>query len=336
MTAPRIGLALGGGIARGWAHIGALRRLHQLGLEPDLICGTSMGALVGGFYLAGKLSELEELVRALTRFRMVRLLDFAVPQNGIIGGRRMFREMEKIVGELHIEDLPRPFAAVAAELATGHEIWLSRGHMLDAVRASVSLPGIFKPVKRDGRWLIDGALVNPVPVSVCRAMGARMVIAINLTGDTMGGIPVIDRRSSNGNGNGADYDGPERRGNGNARLGPAMRQLLDTDQEEPNFFGTMASSFTILLDRITRSRLAGDPADLTVAPRVGHIGLLDFHRAEEAIEEGAKAVDRIVPELIEVMGVFGVEIERELGRKSPQAARSTHEINTAHPIETSQ
>jgi len=316
MTAPRIGLALGGGIARGWAHIGALRRLHQLGLEPDLICGTSMGALVGGFYLAGKLSELEELVRALTRFRMVRLLDFAVPQNGIIGGRRMFREMEKIVGELHIEDLPRPFAAVAAELATGHEIWLSRGHLLDAVRASVSLPGIFKPVKRDGRWLIDGALVNPVPVSVCRAMGARMVIAINLTGDTMGGIPVIDRR----NGNGAAYDGPERRGNGDARLGPAMRQLLDTDQEEPNFFGTMASSFTILLDRITRSRLAGDPADLTVAPRVGHIGLLEFHRAEEAIEEGAKAVDRIVPELIEVMGVFGVEIERQFGQKTPQAA----------------
>jgi NTE family protein len=318
MIAPRIGLALGGGIARGWAHIGALRRLHEIGLEPDLICGTSMGALVGGFYLSGKLDGLEELVRALTRIRMVRLLDFAVPQNGIIGGRRMFREMEKIVGDIHIEDLPKPFAAVAAELATGHEIWLSRGHMLDAVRASVSLPGIFKPVKHDGRWLIDGALVNPVPVSVCRAMGARMVIAVNLTGDTMGGIPVIDRRNPD-NGNGAAYDGPERRGNGNARLGPAMRQMLNTDQEEPNFFGTMASSFTILLDRITRSRLAGDPADLAVVPRVGHIGLLDFHRAEEAMEEGAKAVDRIVPDLIEVMGVFGVGIEQNLPDAAAQA-----------------
>jgi len=325
MTAPRIGLALGGGIARGWAHIGVLRRLHELGLEPDLICGTSMGALVGGFYLAGKLDELERLVRALTRFRMVRLLDFMVPQNGIIGGKRMFREMEKLVGEIHIEDLPKPFAAVAAELATGHEVWLNRGHLLDAVRASVSLPGIFKPVKRDGRWMVDGALVNPVPVSVCRSLGARMVIAVNLTGDTMGGIPAIDRRNANGNGNGLDtfFDGCSIDGTCNARLGPAMRKLLDTEQDEPNFFGTMASSFTILLDRITRSRLAGDPPDLAVVPRVGHIGLLDFHRAEEAIEEGAKAVDRIVPDLIEVMGVFGMGIERELaqvhahGHKAP-------------------
>jgi len=319
MTTPRIGLALGGGIARGWAHIGVLRRLHELGLEPDLICGTSMGALVGGFYLAGRLDELEELVRALTRFRMVRLLDFMVPHNGIIGGKRMFREMEKLVGELHIEDLPKPFAAVAAELATGHEIWLTRGHMLDAVRASVSLPGIFTPVKRDGRWMVDGALVNPVPVSVCRAMGARMVIAVNLTGDTMGGIPAIDR-----NGNGAaieeEFIGCSIDGTCNAKLGPAMRKLLDTDQEEPNFFGTMASSFTILLDRITRSRLAGDPPDLALAPRVGHIGLLDFHRAEDAIEEGVKAVDRIIPDLVEVMSVFGMGIEREFGHSAAKSA----------------
>ena len=194
MTAPRIGLALGGGVARGWAHIGVLHRLNEIGLVPDLVCGTSMGALVGSFYLAGKLEEFEHLVRTLTRLKMVRLLDFMVPQNGILGGKRMFREMEKLVGEIHIEDLPKPFAAVAAELATGHEIWMTRGHMLDAVRASVSIPGVFKPVKRDGRWMIDGALVNPVPVSVCRAMGARMVIAVNLSGDTMGGIPAIDRR----------------------------------------------------------------------------------------------------------------------------------------------
>jgi NTE family protein len=320
MTAPRIGLALGGGIARGWAHIGVLKRLHQLGLEPDLICGTSMGALVGGFYLAGKMDELEELVRTLTRFRMVRLLDFTMPQNGIIGGRRMFREMEKLVGEIHIEDLPKPFAAVAAELATGHEIWLNRGHMLDAVRASVSLPGIFKPVKRDGRWMVDGALVNPVPVSVCRSLGARMVIAVNLTGDTMGGIPHIDRQNTNGRDLDEHFNGCSINGDCNARLGPAMRHLLDTDQEEPNFFGTMASSFTILLDRITRSRLAGDPPDLALAPRVGHIGLLDFHRAEEAIEEGVKAVDRIVPDLIEVMSVFGMGIEREFANANASAA----------------
>jgi NTE family protein len=312
MTAPRIGLALGGGVARGWAHIGVLHRLTEIGLVPDLVCGTSMGALVGGFYLAGKLDEFEHLVRTLTRLKMVRLLDFMVPHNGILGGKRMFREMEKLVGEVHIEDLPKPFAAVAAELATGHEIWLTRGHMLDAVRASVSIPGVFKPVKRDGRWMIDGALVNPVPVSVCRAMGARMVIAVNLSGDTMGGIPAIERRSGNGTGDGALYDGEERRRPTTTNLGPAVRRLLSTDQQEPNFFSTMSSSFTILLDRITRSRLAGDPPDVMISPRVGHIGLFDFHRAEETILEGAKAVDRIVPVLIEVMGVFGMGIEKEI------------------------
>jgi NTE family protein len=320
MTAPRIGLALGGGIARGWAHIGVLRRLDAIGLVPDLICGTSMGALVGAFYLAGKLDELEALVRTLTRLKMVRLLDFMVPQNGIFSGKRMFREMEKLVGELHIEDLPKPFAAVAAELATGHEVWLTRGHMLDAVRASTSLPGVFKPVKRDGRWLIDGALVNPVPVSVCRSMGARMVIAVNLSGDTMGGVPVTERRQRNGEDGQAFYDGPERRHASEANLGPAVRRLLSTDQEEPNFFGTMSSSFAILLDRITRSRLAGDPPDVSVSPRVGHIGLFDFHRADEAIEEGAKAIDRIVPVLVEVMGVFGMGIQRDMPEPAARSA----------------
>jgi NTE family protein len=320
MTAPRIGLALGGGIARGWAHIGVLRRLDAIGLVPDLVCGTSMGALVGGFYLAGKLDELEALVRTLTRLKMVRLLDFMVPQNGIFSGKRMFREMEKLVGELHIEDLPKPFAAVAAELATGHEVWLTRGHMLDAVRASTSLPGVFKPVKRDGRWLIDGALVNPVPVSVCRSMGARMVIAVNLSGDTMGGVPMTERRHRNGDGGQALYDGPERRRADETNLGPAVRRLLSTDQEEPNFFGTMSSSFAILLDRITRSRLAGDPPDVSVSPRVGHIGLFDFHRADEAIEEGAKAIDRIVPVLIEVMGVFGMGIQRDMPESAARSA----------------
>ena len=319
MTGPRIGLALGGGIARGWAHIGVLRRLHELGLAPDIICGTSMGALVGGFYLAGKLEILATLLEKLTRYRMVRLLDFAMPDNGIIGGKRMFRELEKVVGDLKIEDLPTPFAAVASELSTGHEIWIDDGNMLDAIRASISLPGIFKPVHHRGRWLVDGALVNPIPVSVCRSLGARMVIAVNLTGDTMGGIPVIDRRNPNGNGADLSYTDVDRRGSGTEALGPAMRQFLAADQEEPNFFGTMASSFNILLDRVTRSRLAGDPPDVSIIPRVGHIGLLDFHRAADAIDEGAKAVDRVVPELIDVMGVFGAQIRPKQAPKRAEA-----------------
>jgi NTE family protein len=151
-------------------------------------------------------------------------------------------------------------------------------------------------------------------------MGARMVIAVNLSGDTMGGVPMTERRHRNGDGGQAFYDGPERRRADETNLGPAVRRLLSTDQEEPNFFGTMSSSFAILLDRITRSRLAGDPPDVSVSPRVGHIGLFDFHRADEAIEEGAKAIDRIVPVLIEVMGVFGMGIQRDMPESAARSA----------------
>lgn len=297
MTGPRIGLALGGGIARGWSHIGVLRRLNEIGLVPDVVCGTSMGALVGGFYLAGELERLASVAGTLTRIRMLRLLDFAFGDSGMIGGNRLFKELDKIVGDLSIEELDTPFAAVAAELATGHETWLTHGRMLDAIRASVSLPGIFPPIKMHGRWLVDGALVNPVPVSVCRALGARMVIAVNLTGDSMGSVPAPAPRSI-----GSGDLRPETMRN---NLMPAMRQYLGAEISEPNFFNAMAASFNILLDRVTRGRLAGDPPDMSIVPRVGHIGLLDFHRAEEAIEEGEKAVDRIVPELQEMLSTFG-------------------------------
>ncbi|MCG8544719.1 MAG: patatin-like phospholipase family protein [Alphaproteobacteria bacterium] len=319
MTSPKIGLALGGGIARGWAHIGVLQRLKELGVVPDLIAGTSMGALIGGIFLTGELDRFEGLVSALNRFRVVRLLDFMVSNNGVIGGKRLFRELDKIVGDVKIEQLDMPFTAVATELNTGHELWISEGCLLDAIRASVSLPGIFKPVSLNGRWMIDGALVNPVPVSVCRAMGARMVIAVNLTADTMGGVPVIDRRNSDAGCDGAPYNGVERRKNGRDKLGSAMRHFLAAEQEEPSFFGTMASSFNILLDRITRSRLAGDPPDVSIAPRLGHLSLLDFHRADEAIEEGRHAVDRVVPELRGVLGAFGGQTEQP---ERPQLAQA--------------
>jgi NTE family protein len=198
-------------------------------------------------------------------------------------------------------------------------MWLSDGSLLEAMRASVSVPGIFKPVFLHGRWMIDGALVNPVPVSVCRAMGARMVIAVNLTGDTMSSIPAIDRRNSDVRASGSAYNGVERRNNGQDRLGSAMRQFLAAEQEEPNFFGTMASSFNILLDRITRSRLAGDPPDVSIMPRLGHVGLLDFHRAADAIDEGARAVDRVVPELHQVLGAFGGPIEQHTAPRADSA-----------------
>src|ERR1700685_1785818 len=182
----KVGLVLGAGAARGWAHIGALRELDALGLKLDVIVGSSIGSLVGGCYAAGRLDMLEAFARSLTRRRVLGLLDFSFTGSGLIGGQRLGARLEAGLGDLRIEDLPLQFAAVATEIGGGHEIWLRRGRLVDAIRASYALPGVFEPVKVDGRWLFDGAIVNPVPVSVARALGAERVIALNISSDRFG------------------------------------------------------------------------------------------------------------------------------------------------------
>src|SRR4051794_35590053 len=182
----KIGLALGGGSARGWAHIGVLRALNAAGIHPDIIAGTSIGAVVGGCYAAGELDALEGFARGLTRRRVLSFLDFNFTGTGIIHGQRLCDVLDDRMKSVDIEALTNRFVAAATEIGTGHEIWLSRGRLVDAMRASYALPGIFRPVRIDGRWLFDGALVNPVPVSVCRALGARYVISVNLAADTSG------------------------------------------------------------------------------------------------------------------------------------------------------
>src|ERR1700729_1651163 len=182
----KVGLVLGAGAARGWSHIGALRELDALGLKLDVIFGSSIGPLVGGCYAAGRLDMLEAFARSLTRRRGLGLLDFSFAGSGLIGGQRLRTRLEAGLGELRIEDLPIQFAAVATEIGGGHEIWLRRGLLVDAIRASYALPGVFEPVKVDGRWLFDGAIVNPVPVSVARALGAERVIALNISSDRFG------------------------------------------------------------------------------------------------------------------------------------------------------
>lgn len=181
-----VGLALGSGVARGWAHIGVLRGLQEIGLRPDIVCGTSIGAVVGGSYLAEKLDSVEEWALSLSRVRLARYLDIQFGGGGLIAGRRLTGLLESNLQDLTIEELDRPLACVATELATGQEVWLQKGRLVDAIRASYALPGVFKPIEIDGRLLVDGALVNPVPVSTCRALGARLVIAVNLNTDTFG------------------------------------------------------------------------------------------------------------------------------------------------------
>ena len=305
---PRIGVALGGGVARGWAHIGALRALRRYGIEPDVIAGSSVGALVGGAYLAGRMPALEDWARKLTRLKIVSYLDLKLSSGGLIGGNHLVAEMQSQIGDIKIEDLPQPFVAVTTDLVTGHEIWLRQGPLVEAMRASFSLPGVFPPVKIDNQWLVDGALVNPVPVSVCRALGCQLVIAVNLAGDIIGKA----RKAGASVPTAAGFDllalleapqphyvPPP------SALNALTRRIFRRDYEGPSMFGVMVSSFSIITDRITRSRLAGEPPDVHIVPRLGHIGLLEFDRAEEAIAEGEASVERMLPDLCDALSVFG-------------------------------
>lgn len=294
MAKAKIGLALGGGAARGWAHIGVLKALIAAGIKPDIIVGTSIGAVVGGCHAAGHLEDLEEFARELTRRRVFGYLDFNFAGTALINGQRVCDRLERQLGDIHIEDLDPHFTAVATELGTGHEIWLSRGRLTDAVRASYALPGIFRPVKLNGRWLFDGALVNPIPVSVARAHGARYVIAVNLNFDICGRGTIVPHLEPD---LGEDADQQPTGKNGKAVRGLLKRQLLGKSETTPGISTVMVEAFNIVQDRIARSRLAGDPPDAMINLRLSDIGLFDFHRAEELIRRGEEAAKRHLAEM---------------------------------------
>jgi NTE family protein len=304
MKIPRIGLALSGGVARGWAHIGVLRALERAGIRPDVVCGTSVGALVGGVNLAGKLDVLESWARSLTKLKIATYLDFHVAGGGMIAGGRLMSVMRQHLGDIAIEDLPVPYTCVATDLVTGHEVWLNRGNLVDALRASFSLPGIFSPVLLNERWLIDGALVNPLPVSVCRAMGAQLVIAVNLNGDLLGRARPPGHRIPRAIGFDLLTELPHIEREASHGVAGWLKSIFGREPGSPSMFGVMVQSLNILQDRITRSRLAGEPPDVSITPKLGHIGLLEFHRAEEIIAEGAAAADRARGELAEAVAVF--------------------------------
>jgi NTE family protein len=289
---PRIGLALGSGGARGWAHVGILRALDSAGVMPDVVAGTSIGALIAGVHLAGHLPTLEAWARKLTRPRLLAYLDPRMSGGGLIGGQRMLAFMARHLGELRVEDLPVPFVAVTTDLSTGHEVWLQEGRLAETLRTAISLPGVFTPVRREGHWLVDGALVNPVPVSVCRALGADLVIAANLNADQLGKLNLArsPRRRRSG---GLEPDLLEQSRVQKGRGGGWARRVRAT----PSLLSVMVAALKITQDRITRARLAADPPDVTIRPDLGHIGLLEFDRAAEAIETGERAAADAIPEL---------------------------------------
>lgn len=283
--APGIALALGGGAARGWAHIGVLRALDEAQIPISMIAGTSIGALVGGCYLAGALDQLQDFALSLTRRGLFRFLDLRFGAAGLIGGMRLNRRLVEALKEVRIEDLDRPLICVATEARSGHEVWLHRGSLVLAMRASYALPGVFLPVECSGRRLIDGALVNPVPVSVCRAHEQPLVVAVNLNYDLFGRAAVV-RLTAGAPGSPED----ER------RLVSEPPQI-DLRQDKIGITRSMVDAFNIIQDRISRARLAGDPPDLSILPRVRDIGLSEFFRAEETIALGYNETVRLLPEL---------------------------------------
>ncbi len=298
MAVGKIGLALGGGAARGWAHIGVVKALAEVGIRPDIIAGTSIGAVVGGCHIAGQLDHLEDFARELTKRRIFGYLDFNLAGTGLISGHRLGDRLETHLGDSCITDFDRRFVAVATELGSGHEVWLSRGRMVDAMRASYALPGIFKPVKVDERWLFDGAMVNPIPVSVCRALGARYVIAVNLNFDMSSRSTVHPHVVDDAKPKLSEEDpAPVTGKNGVAVKRLLRRQMFGKGDAAPGISTVMLDAFNIVQDRIARSRLAGDPPDCMISPRLHGIGLFDFHKADEAIERGYTAAKRQISDL---------------------------------------
>jgi NTE family protein len=290
---PRIGLALGGGSARGWSHIGAIEVLEEAGLHPEVVTGCSIGAVVGGCYAAGRLGLLKAFALSLTKRRVVGLLDLRLG-SGLIAGARLRRRLERDLADSRIEGLPIRFASVATCLGTGDEVWLTQGNLVDALRASYALPGVFPPVRLGGRLLMDGTLVNPVPVTLARALGADVVICINLNGDPRetGGPVILEPAEPAMEALVAPLR--RRRPWNLLRSRPPSRRPLP-ESPSPGLARVMLDAFNITQDKISRARLAGDPPDATISPRLAEMGLFEFHRAAEGIALGREAARAALP-----------------------------------------
>jgi NTE family protein len=293
----RIGLALGSGAARGWSHIGVLRALEKIGIKPDIVVGTSIGAVVGSCYCAGLLDGLEAFARRLTRRKVFGLLDVNFTGGGLFSGNKLTKLLETEFKDRRIEDLNPSFVCVTTELSTGHEIWIRRGRLVSAIRASYAIPGLFQPILLNGRWLVDGAIVNPIPVSVCRAFGAEIVIAINLSSDAFGRGTIIHDHPAD-----TPDEQPDAPDETSRNL---QRQLVDSGERPPGLTSVVIEAYNIIQDRIARSRLAGDPPDVLIGPRLGRLGHFEFHRADEAIDIGYQAAMRSAAEIEQVVEAFG-------------------------------
>ncbi|WOT04048.1 patatin-like phospholipase RssA [Shewanella youngdeokensis] len=304
----RIGLALGSGAAKGWAHIGVLNGLAKMGIYPDKVAGCSVGGLVGAAYANDQLEELEKWVLSFSSWDVLGLMDLSWRKGGIIGGEKVFDVLQQKMGDMQIDELKKPFATVATDLYSGQEVWFTEGDLRHAVRASCSMPGILPPVKVGNRWLVDGAVVNPVPVSLSRAMDVDIVIAVDLHGIRRGRMqmPPVNMKSNKPTtqevveaekqqelgftdllARGKDYI------TGLTEKFSLGSKPSDESKPNPGMLAVMSQSMDILEQRHKRSRLMGDPPDICIVPDLGDIGTMEFHRAEEAIAAGEAAVEQV-------------------------------------------
>jgi NTE family protein len=257
--------------------------------------------VVGGCYAAGKLDELEAFALSLTKRRVMGLLDFHFSGAGLIAGGRLQKLLDQDLTDRRVETLPIKFCTIATELVSGHEIWLTRGPLVQAMRASYALPGVFDPVMIGGRWLMDGALVNPIPITAARALGADLVVCVNLNGEVRVRGTVIQSYDSDEKSDEKEIEeaieaAPRRWG-----FFSAARAERHPKPNAPGMATVMVDAFNITQDRIARSRLAGDPPDVMVAPKLAKMGLFEFHRAQECIALGRQATERALPDLIELL-----------------------------------
>lgn len=297
MRKPKVGLVLGSGAARGWAHIGVIEALLEADIAPDIVCGTSMGALVGGLYAGGRFDELRDWAVKADWRTVVSMIDVGLLAGGLVDGANILKWLGELAGKRNIEDLDIPFAAVATDLTSGREVWLQEGPLDTAIRASIALPGIFSPAEMDGRWLVDGGLINPVPVSLCRALGADFIIAVPLNMDVLG-RPLTRQRTLD--------EAPEKAEHSNlleTMMGlpgalytqASSIRLFGEVGDTPGYFDVLANSINIMQDQITRSRLAGEPPHVQISPSVSHIRLMDFDHAVDAITAGRAATEPLIP-----------------------------------------
>ncbi len=282
----RIGLALGSGGARGWAHLGALQAFDEAGIRPEIVTGTSMGAIVGAAYACGHWRELTEAARNLTLQQVLPYFtDLSLGGSGLISGRKIMNRLRSFIDDIAVENLPMRYAAIATDLSSGSQIGLDKGPLLRAVRASMSIPGIFKPVVIGQRVLVDGALVNPVPVSVAHELGAELVIAVDVNHDPIGSRRRAEQRERQ---QGNTSTSPSKEGSMRHRLQHRVEQLMSRGDKTrpPGILSIMADSLSIMETRIGEALLKAHPPEILIRPDVAYLGVEEFHRAAEGIAEG--------------------------------------------------